>query len=89
MSVRCSEACTAKAEVSVSKSVARKLKLRGTRIVGTGTATTEGAATTYAFVRFNARVRARLFRQSRTVLTLKITATDPAGNIRRESEQWS
>ncbi|HEX6026788.1 MAG TPA: thrombospondin type 3 repeat-containing protein [Solirubrobacter sp.] len=83
--VRCSEACAAKAEARVSRSVSRKLKLRGTRVVGTGRATLEAAGTTYAFVRFRARVRARLFRQPRTRLTLRITATDPAGNIRRET----
>ena len=31
----------------------------------------QGATSTYAFVRFNSRVRARLFRRSRTVLTLE------------------
>ncbi len=85
--VRCSEACTVKAELTVSRSVARRLKLRRTRVVGTGTAMLEGASTTYAFVRFTRRGRARLFRQPRTLLTLKISATDPAGNIRREREQ--
>ena len=71
----------------MSKSVARELRLRGTTVVGTGTAQDEGATSTYAFVRFNSRIRARLFRRSRTVLTLRIAATDPAGNTRRESEQ--
>jgi hypothetical protein len=85
--LRCSEACSAKAELRVSKSVARSLRLRGTTVVGTGSARTEGATSTYAFVRFSSRVRARLFRRSRTVLTLKIAATDPAGNVRRETEQ--
>jgi hypothetical protein len=85
--IRCSEACTAKADVRVSKSVARRLRLRGTTVVGTGTARTEGATSTYAFVRFNSRVRARLLKRSRTVLTLRIAATDPAGNVRRETEQ--
>ena len=85
--VRCSEACTAKAELRVSKAVARSLRLRGTSVVGTGTARTQGATSTYAFVRFNSRIRTRLFRRSRTVLTLRIAATDPAGNTRRETER--
>jgi len=85
--VRCSEACTAKADVTVSKAVARSVRLRGTTVVGTGTARTEGATSTYAFVRFDSRVRARLLRRSRTVLTLRVAATDPAGNVRRETEQ--
>jgi hypothetical protein len=84
--IRCSEACTAKADVTVSKAVARSVRLRGTTVVGTGTARTEGATSTYAFVRFDARVRARLLRRARTVLTLKVVAADPAGNIRRETE---
>ncbi len=84
--LRCSEACAAKAELRVSKSVARRLKLRGT-VVGTGTARMEAAASTYAFVRFAARVRSRLFKQSRTALTLTVTATDPAGNVRRKTDR--
>jgi hypothetical protein len=85
--IRCSEACTAKADVTVSKAVARSVRLRGTTTVGTGSARTAGATITYAFVRFNSRVRARLFRRARTVLTLRVAATDAAGNVRRESEQ--
>ncbi len=85
--IRCSEACTAKADVTVSKSIARSLRLRGTTVVGTATARTEGATSTYAFVRFNSRIRARLLRRSRTALTLKVAATDPAGNTRREAER--
>lgn len=85
--LRCSEACSLKADATVSKRVARRLKLRGTTLVGTGSARTEGATTTYAFVRFNSRVRARLFKQSRTELALKVTATDPAGNVRRDTER--
>ena len=85
--VRCSEACSLTANLTVSKRVARRLRLRGTTVVGTGSARTEGATTTYAFVRFNSRVRARLLKQSRTALALKVTATDPAGNVRRETER--
>ncbi len=84
--LRCSEACTAKAEVTVSKSVARSLRLRGTTVVGSGTSRTEGATSTYVFVRFNSRSRARLFKRTRTVFTLKVAASDPAGNTRRETE---
>ena len=40
--IRCSEACTAKAEVTVSKAVARSLRLRGTTVVGTGTVADRG-----------------------------------------------
>ena len=51
-----------------------------------GNVPTEGATSTYVFVRFNSRGRARLFRRTRTVFTLKVAASDPAGNTRRETE---
>ena len=55
-------------------------------MVASGTAKVEAAATTYAFVRFDAKVRAELLRRARTSLTLRVTVTDPAGNTRRVSE---
>jgi hypothetical protein len=32
-------------------------------------------------------MRARIFKQRRTRMTLRIAATDPAGNVRRVSER--
>jgi hypothetical protein len=76
-----------KVEAVVGRADARRLRLRGTTVVARGSARVEAAATTYAFVRFDAKVRARIWRRSRTQLTLKLTVTDPAGNVRRTSEQ--
>jgi hypothetical protein len=84
--VSCSEACTVSAQLLAPRSLARKLRLRGTTVVGRGSAQVEAAAATYAFVRFDKRVRARLFKQRRARLTLRVAATDPAGNTRRMSE---
>jgi hypothetical protein len=80
--VTCSEACTAKAELMVDRRVARKLRLRGTTVVGSGAARLEAAATTYAFVRFDRKVRSRLMKLRRTRATLKVSVTDPSGNAR-------
>jgi hypothetical protein len=80
--VTCSEACTVKAELSVDRKVARKLRLRGTTVVGAGAARLEGAATTYAFVRFDRKVRSRLVKLRRARATLKVSVTDPSGNAR-------
>lgn len=82
----CSEACTVKASLTVDKKLAKRLKLRGTTTVATGSAQVEAAAMTYAFVRFDARVRARLFRQKRAAVTLRVVVTDPSGNTKRLSE---
>nr|WP_308213590.1 thrombospondin type 3 repeat-containing protein [Solirubrobacter phytolaccae] len=88
--VTCSEACAAKAALTVSKATSRKLKLRsGLTTVGSGEASLEAAASTYAFVRFDARAKARLLKAKRTELTLKLTITDPSGNVRRVSESLS
>jgi hypothetical protein len=85
----CSEACLVKASLTVDKALAKRLKLRGTTTVGAGSAQVEAAATTYAFVRFDARVRARLFKQKRAAVTLRVTVTDPSGNTRRVSAALS
>ena len=83
----CSEACTVKASLTVDKALAKRLKLRGTTTVARGSAALEAAATTYAFVRFDRRVRARLFKLKRAAVTLQVEVTDPAGNVRRSSEK--
>ena len=87
--VTCSEACAVKAELVAGRKLARTLKLRGTAVVAAGTAQVDAAAATFAFVRFDARIRARLWRQASARLTLKLTVTDPAGNVRRVSEPLS
>ena len=84
--VRCSEACSAKVDLVVDRALARRMKLRRTT-VASGAAKVEAAATTYAFVRFDRAARRALWKRSRTALTLKVAATDAAGNTRRVSER--
>jgi hypothetical protein len=81
--VRCSEACTVRAELRADARAARALKAT---VVARGTARVEAAATTYAFVRFDRKIRTKLLRRPRSTLKLRVTATDPAGNTRRVTE---
>jgi len=84
--VRCSEACQIKAEVVVARSLARRVKLRRTT-VASGSAAVEAATSTYAFVRFDRAARRALRKRSRAAVTLRVRATDRAGNTRRVSER--
>jgi hypothetical protein len=81
----CSEACTTKAQLVVSRAVARRLRLPSTIVAGSPAARVDGAGSTYAFVRFDRAARRRLWKAARSSLTLRIDATDPAGNVRRVS----
>jgi hypothetical protein len=83
--LRCSEACAVKAQLVAVRG--RAGTVRRTAVVARGTAAVETAATTFAFVRFEHAARARLWRLRRTRLTLKVTVTDPAGNVRRVTER--
>jgi hypothetical protein len=80
--LRCSEACGATVELQVKRAVARRLGLRGTRIFAGASARLGGKGTTYAFVRFDRRVRRKLFRMRRLESTLTAVAVDRAGNRR-------
>jgi hypothetical protein len=80
--VTCSEACSANAQLTVGRSLARRLKLRGTTVIGRGAASVEGATTTFAFVRFDAKVRSRVWKLRRTPMTLKVSVTDPKAFLR-------
>ena len=85
--VRCSEACGATVELHVTRKVARRLGLRRTRIFAGGSARLVGAGTTYAFVRFDRRVRAKLFRMSGVKAELTAVAVDRGGNRRSLSRR--
>ena len=87
MRLRCSEACGATVELQVSRRVARRLGLRRTRIFAGGSARLLGAGTTYAFVRFDRRVRRRLFRMPGVRAKLTAVAVDAGGNRRSLSRR--
>jgi hypothetical protein len=77
-SVRCSEACSVTAELTLSKAVARRHKV-GT-VVAKGDAALEGAGGTYVFFDFTRAARKRLFKGSAVKATLRLRALDAAGN---------
>ncbi|HEV3379245.1 MAG TPA: thrombospondin type 3 repeat-containing protein [Thermoleophilaceae bacterium] len=78
--VRCSEACGATVELQTTRKIARKLGLKRTRIFAGASARLQGKGTTYAFVRFDKRVRRKLFRMRRLRATLTAVAVDGGGN---------
>jgi hypothetical protein len=80
--LRCSEACGATVELQVRRAVARRLGLRRTRVLATGSVRLQGAGTTYAFVRFDPRVRGKLFGMRRVSSKLTAIAVDGGGNRR-------
>jgi hypothetical protein len=80
--VRCSEACGATVELQVKRAIAKRLGLKRTRIFAGASARLQGKGTTYAFVRFDRRVRAKLFRMRRLRSTLTAVAVDRSGNRR-------
>jgi len=85
--VRCSEACGATVELQVKRAVAKKLGLKRTRIFAGASARLQGKGTTYAFVQFDRRVRANLFRMRRLRSTLTAVAVDRGGNRRSLSRR--
>jgi Thrombospondin type 3 repeat/RTX calcium-binding nonapeptide repeat (4 copies) len=80
--VRCSEACGATVELQVKRAIAKRLGLKRTRILAGGSARLQGKGTTYAFVRFDRRVRRKLFQMRRLRSTLAAGAVDRGGNRR-------
>jgi hypothetical protein len=80
--VRCSEACTVKADLRLGARQARRLRLNRVRTVARGSAALAGAGRTYAFLRFDRRAKRRLWRARRVTATLRVIATDAAGNRR-------
>lgn len=85
--VRCSEACGATVELQVKRAVAKRLGLKRTRIFAGASATLRGKGTTYAFVRFDKRVRRKLFRMRSVRSKLTAVAVDRGGNRRSLSRR--
>jgi Ca2+-binding RTX toxin-like protein len=85
--VRCSEACGATVNLTVSRKLARQLGLRRTRVLAWGSIRLDGAGTTYAFVRFDRRARRKLFRMDDLRAKLTATAVDGRGNRDRTSRR--
>ncbi|HVF77787.1 MAG TPA: thrombospondin type 3 repeat-containing protein [Solirubrobacteraceae bacterium] len=82
VAVRCSEACSVTARLTVDRRTARRLRLPASGLLAGGRAQVEAAASTYAFVRFTSAARRALSRQRRVRATLRVGAVDRAGNRR-------
>ena len=78
--VSCSEGCAATVRLHAGRSLARRLRVRGNRMVAAGTAQVDRAATTYAFLRFPRAVKRRAWRMRSLRLTVRAEAVDRAGN---------
>ena len=76
---RCDEACTVRTELLADRATARRLKL-GARPLGTARVTLPGAGDAVVRVRAGRAAARRLARGRVTALTLRVTATDAAGN---------
>ncbi|HEX8122142.1 MAG TPA: calcium-binding protein [Solirubrobacteraceae bacterium] len=72
--VACDEACRVVVTATLDKALAKKLKLKGAVAKGSGAGGTKIA------VRFTSAAKRKLARQRKVVLTLKVVATDAAGN---------
>jgi len=82
VTARCSEACSLAAELVASASAARRARLGRTRVVlARGSWSLAGAGRTYVFARWTPSAR-KLRAGRRLRATLRVTATDPAGNRR-------
>ena len=90
ISVTASEPSTIKAELQLSRAVARKLGLRPPAttdvVVGRGTAALAAAGRTSLSVKLTAKARKALRRLRTGRFTLRITATDRAGNAKTVTE---
>jgi hypothetical protein len=80
--LRCSEACAATVELQVKRAIAKRLGLKRVRIFAGASARLQGKGTTYAFVKFDRRVRRKLFQMRRLRSTLTAVAVDRGGNRR-------
>jgi RTX calcium-binding nonapeptide repeat (4 copies)/Thrombospondin type 3 repeat len=85
--LRCNEACDSTVMLEVPRRLARKLGLSGGRVIASGSVRLQGAGTSYAFVRFDRRVRRKLFRMDRVSSKLVAVAVDVGGNRRRLSRR--
>jgi hypothetical protein len=77
--VRCSEACSVSATLTLSKPMARKLKAKA--VIAKGEAALDAAGGTYVFFDFTRRALKRLFRGPTVRATLVLNVADAAGNV--------
>ena len=85
--VRCNEGCAVRAKLTVSRKLARRLRIgRGATTLASGTAALGGAGSTYVFMSFNKAAR-RLPRGRTVAAALSVTAADEAGNRRTSSRR--
>ena len=92
--VSCSEACVVGAELRVSRKIARRLRVApapGLRvaIVGTIVEKSHAAGRRNVRIRFNRGLGPRLKRMRRVKLSLRVTAIDRFGNVRRRTVGFS
>jgi hypothetical protein len=88
ISVACSEPCMIKAELALSRAIARSLGLptpgsRNTVVIGRGAGALHASGRASITVKLTAKARRALRRLRQGRLTLRITATDAAGNAKR------
>jgi hypothetical protein len=76
--VHCSEACSIAARLTLSRSVAKRLKVSS--VVATGEAALDGAGNTYVFLDFKRSTLKRVFRGKAVKATLALSVLDAAGN---------
>jgi glucose/arabinose dehydrogenase len=86
--VACSERCTIKAELRLSRAIARSLGLptpgtRSTVVIGRGAGELHASGRAWITAKLTAKARRALRRLGRGRLTVRITATDAAGNAKR------
>jgi hypothetical protein len=76
--VRCSEACSITARLTLAKATAKRLKLSS--VVASGDASLDDAGHTYVFLAFKRSTVKRLFGARAVKATLTLTVLDGAGN---------
>jgi hypothetical protein len=81
ITVRCNEPCSSKAELTLSKALARKLGLTRRPFVG------EGKGTTKLVIRLDVQSKRVFARLRRVIVTLRVVTTDAAGNRTRTNRR--
>jgi hypothetical protein len=81
--VRCNEACSIRARLTVSRRTARGLRIG--RSLASGGAALGGRGSTYVFLRFKARAAKRLGRARGVRAQLRVSVADEASNRRTSS----
>ena len=77
----CSEACAGTVQLTAGRALARRLGASSAGVLGRGAARLERSASTYAFVRLPKAVKRKIWKRSRTRLTLRAEVVDRAQNV--------